>query len=224
MNPPPPALRVHAFAPGPYQTNCYVVSVAGSNACWIIDAGFEPHHLIRHVQTQALAPLALMLTHAHVDHIAGVPAVRHAFPGIPVHLHEAEKDWLSDPELNLSIFSGQPVSMAPPDRLLRDADELRLGELSLRVLHTPGHSPGGVTLWCEPQAVAFVGDSLFAGSIGRTDFPGCSFETLAHSIRTRLYTLPDATRIFPGHGPATTIAHERRTNPYVSDPAGRSVR
>lgn len=224
MTPPTPALRVHAFSPGPYQTNCYVLSLPGSRACWIIDAGFEPQHLIRHIQTQGLTPEALLLTHAHVDHIAGVPAVRRAFPGIPVRLHEAEKDWLSDPELNLSIFTGEPVSMPAPDGLLLDLDELRLGPLSFRVLHTPGHSPGGVAFWCESQAVAFSGDSLFAGSVGRTDFPGCSFETLERSIRTRLYTLPDATRIFPGHGDATTIAHERRTNPFVGDGARPGVR
>lgn len=224
MTPPTPALRVHAFSPGPYQTNCYVLSLPGSRACWIIDAGFEPQHLIRHIQTHGLTPEALLLTHAHVDHIAGVPAVRRAFPGIPVRLHEAEKDWLSDPELNLSIFTGEPVSMPAPDGLLLDLDELRFGPLSFRVLHTPGHSPGGVAFWCESQAVAFSGDSLFAGSVGRTDFPGCSFETLERSIRTRLYTLPDATRIFPGHGDATTIAHERRTNPFVGDGARPGVR
>lgn len=224
MNPSTPTLRVHTFAPGPYQTNCYVLSLPGSGACWIIDAGFEPNHLIRHVRTEGLKPEALLLTHAHVDHIAGVPAVRAAFPGIPVHLHEGEKDWLSDPELNLSIFTGEPVSMPEPDMLLHDSDTLSLGGLAFRVLHTPGHSPGGVAFWCESQAVAFVGDSLFAGSVGRTDFPGSSFETLGRSIRTRLYTLPDATRIFPGHGPATTIAHERRTNPFVTDRPGPSVR
>lgn len=212
----PAPVTLETFSPGPYATNCTIVHVAGHVGCWIVDAGFEPRRMIQRVRDLQLAPEALILTHAHVDHIAGVREVVQSFPKLSVWIHEAERDWLGDPELNLSIFSGQPVTAPGPDRLLRDQEELMLGPTRWMVLHTPGHSPGSITLHCPEAKVALVGDALFAGSIGRTDFPGCSFEQLAHSIRTRLYTLPDDTKVYPGHGPTTAIGREKKTNPFVS--------
>jgi len=180
-----------------------------------VDAGFDPAPLIARVQGLGLTPTALILTHAHLDHIAGVAEVRRAFPGLAVWIHEAEAAWLSDPELNLSSFSGTPVTAPGPDRTLTDGDRLTLEGTTWEVRHTPGHSPGGITLYNAPSEIALVGDALFAGSIGRTDFPGCSLEALAESIKTRLYTLPDATRIYSGHGPPTSIGREKNYNPYV---------
>lgn len=211
----PVHVALETFSPGPYATNCTIVHIPDHPNCWIVDAGFEPQRMIQRVRDLALTPLALILTHAHIDHIAGVRDVVHAFPNLPVWIHEAERDWLADPELNLSIFTGQPVTAPGPDRPLRDNEELTLGPSRWLVLHTPGHSPGGITLYCPDAKLALVGDALFAGSIGRTDFPGCSFEQLAHSIRTRLYSLPDDTKVYPGHGPATTIGREKKTNPFV---------
>ncbi len=210
----PPTITT--FSPGPYATNCYVVESA--NHAIIIDAGFEPEDMIQFVQSRVAEGVvldALVLTHAHVDHIAGVTDVRRAFKGVPVLIHEAEKDWLSDARLNLSMFSGLPISGPGPDRLLHHNDTLAVGECSFQIFHTPGHSPGGITLYDHANNVAFVGDALFAGSIGRTDFPGCSMEQLAASITKRLYTLPDDTRVLPGHGPNTTIGREARSNPFV---------
>jgi glyoxylase-like metal-dependent hydrolase (beta-lactamase superfamily II) len=218
------APTIHAFTLGPFETNCYIVAPPATppttqashpRPCWIIDASFAPAPLLRHLQHHHLAPEALILTHAHADHIAGIPDVKRAFPALPVWIHEAEADWLEDPERNLSAQFGVPISLPPPDRLLRAGDTLHLGALSWRVIHTPGHSPGGIALFHEPSATSLVGDTLFASSIGRTDLPGGDMDTLAHSIRTRLYTLPDATRVLPGHGPETTIAKEKRSNPYV---------
>jgi hydroxyacylglutathione hydrolase len=167
------------------------------------------------VRQADLRPEKLILTHAHLDHIAGVDAVSRAFPGVELLIHEAEREWLTDPDLNLSGGYGFPITCRPADRLLRDGDELTIGDETWQVMHTPGHSPGGITLYNAQRSVAFAGDTLFAGSIGRSDFPGSDFETLAHSIRTRLYTLPDATRILPGHGPETSVGREKRSNPFV---------
>ena len=207
-------VTINTFALGPFQTNCYVVT-SGGPACWIIDASFSPGPLIDHIRREKLRPEALILTHAHVDHIAGVAEVRRAFPKVPILIHEAEREWLGDPMLNLSAVMGQSVTSPGPDRTIAAGETLVLGDSTWRVLHTPGHSPGGVTLWCEAEGVAIVGDSLFAGSIGRTDFPGSDHGTLLASIRSELYTMPGATKVFPGHGPPTTIGREATSNPYV---------
>lgn len=212
---PGPNPILESFTLGPYATNCYLVRIPGEAACWIIDASFSPRPLIERVRVLNLRPAALILTHAHIDHIAGVREVLAAFPGTPVWIHKAEEHWLGDAELNLSIYTGMPVTAPGPDRLLNEGDELSLGLTRWQVFHTPGHSPGGITLHHAPSASALVGDALFAGSIGRTDFPGCSFEELEHSIKTKLYTLPPATRIYPGHGETSTIGEERATNPFV---------
>lgn len=212
-----PAPTIERFELGPFATNSYLVSVLGSGTCWIIDPSFEPEALLQRVREEGLTPEAIVLTHAHVDHIAGIPETRAAYPGVPVWVHEAEQGWLEDPELNLSIFSGVPVSMPGPDRMLKDGEALSLAGTEWRVLHTPGHSPGGVALYCAKAGLAVSGDALFAGSIGRTDFPGCDFATLERSIRTKLYGLPPQTVVYPGHGPKTTIQRERTSNPFVHD-------
>lgn len=209
------APTIRRFSLGPFETNCYVVSPAEGSECWIVDMGFEPGELIEHVRAEGLTPSVVVLTHCHADHIAGLFEFRKAFPDTPIWVHSAERRWLSEPELNLSAAMGVPITAPTPDRLLEGGESLELGALTWRVLHTPGHSPGGITLVNDRIGVAFVGDTLFAGSIGRHDFPNADFETLANSIRTKLYQLPDDTRVLPGHGPDTTIAREKRSNPFV---------
>jgi hydroxyacylglutathione hydrolase len=197
-----PQVRIECFSLGPFETNCYVITpspVKSGGECWIVDAGFEPGELVEFVRKGGLRPQALILTHAHVDHIAGVNEVLAAFPGLPLMINEAEEGWLADPLLNLSAMMGQSITTAGATRLLREGDELLLGEGRWRVMHTP----------------AIVGDSLFSGSIGRTDFPGSDHETLVRSIREKLYTLPESVRIYPGHGESSTIGKERQSNPYV---------
>ena len=219
-----PGVLLDCVTLGPWQVNCYIVREAiakPSDPCWIIDASFEPAELIGRVRTLGLQPKALILTHAHVDHIAGVDEVLRAFPGTPVLIHSAEADWLSDPMKNLGLMMGMRITAQGPHDTMDDGQQLRLGETAWRVFHTPGHSPGGITLYCEQARIAVVGDTLFAGSIGRTDFPRSDFATLAQSIRERLYTLAPETVVHPGHGPSTTIARERLSNPFVRDDARR---
>ena len=198
---------------GGYQTNCYTVQ--SGEHLWVVDAGFEPEPLLQLIGETGLTPEAIVLTHAHSDHIAGIRQVLESYPDVPIWIATEEERWLADPELNLSAYLGQGVTAPPASRLLNDGDELTLGETTWRVLHTPGHSPGGLTFVCDEHGVAIAGDALFANSIGRTDFPGSSHEQLVESIRTKLYALPDETRVLPGHGPETTIGREKRSNPFV---------
>lgn len=210
---------ISGFPLGMYQTNCYVVRAIGADpgdrACWIVDCGYEPGPLLAFLDEHSLEPEAVVLTHAHPDHIAGLHELRARHPGVPVWIHSSEADWLADPERNLSTLLGNPVTGPTPDRLLEDGESVTLCGEDWEVRHTPGHSPGGITLYSEARSTAFVGDTLFDGSIGRHDFPNADFDTLAGSIRERLYTLPDDTLALPGHGGTTTIGKEKATNPFV---------
>lgn len=212
------SLRIQGFELGPFGTNCYVLWHEGAPRAWVIDASFEPREMLAFIRQHGLAVELLVLTHAHVDHIAGVEEVLRACPSAKLCIHEQEERWLTDAELNLSAAFGMPVTTRAADRLLRHGDRLALGdgpmgETSFEVRHTPGHSPGGITL--VSAGMAIVGDALFAGSIGRTDFPGCDHDELLASIKREIYTLPSETRVYPGHGPSTTVGHERLSNPYV---------
>ncbi len=211
----PAKLVVRGFPLGDWQTNCFVVHAKAGRDCWIIDAGFEPQPLIDYIQQQQLTPRLIVQTHAHVDHIAGLAALRALWLDTPILIHEAERDFLTDPMLNLSIALADPIVAPPADRLLQHGEELELDGLTFTIRHTPGHSPGGITLYCPAAGVALVGDALFAGSIGRTDFPTSDHQTLMDAIHNQLLTLPDDTHILPGHGPASTIGQERRTNPFL---------
>ena len=212
-----PDLHVQPFTLGEWQTNCYVVHAADAkpgDPCWIVDAGFGPQRLIAYVKDRQLVP-TVVLTHAHVDHIAGLAQVRQQFPDCPILIHAAEAEFLTDPDLNLSSFLDRPVVAPTATGQLQHGDTLPLGPFTFAVRHTPGHSPGGVCLYHQPSGLAIVGDTLFASSIGRSDFPTSDEATLHRSIREQLYTLPGETVVLPGHGPDTTIAHEMRTNPFV---------
>lgn len=211
-----PRCTIETFTLGPFETNCYLVYVPGAgNPCWIVDASFGPGEMIDRVRALGLKPAALLLTHAHVDHIAGVNEVLDAFPGTPVLIHPAEREWLGNPMLNLAAGAGMRTTARGPDRVLEEGDDLELSGTRWQVLHTPGHSPGGVTFYNAAQGDALVGDALFAGSVGRTDFPGSDPQLLAASIRGKLYTLPESTTIYPGHGPTSTIGREKGSNPFV---------
>ncbi len=209
-------LHLQSFSLGDWQTNCYVLHATERDApCWIVDAGFDPAPMIEYIRERRLQLEKILLTHAHLDHIGGLHEVRRALGPAPILIHPAERDFLTDTFLNLSAITHCPVVAPPADGDLTPGVPVELDGVEFEVRHTPGHSPGGVTLYQAQAGVALVGDALFAGSIGRYDFPTSDGELLLRSIREQLLTLPDATRILSGHGPPTTIGAERRHNPYL---------
>jgi hydroxyacylglutathione hydrolase len=203
---------IKSFVVGPIGVNCYVVSDADSGQGIIIDPGGNAEEILAYVRAEKIAVQAIINTHGHGDHIGANDAVRKA-TGAPLLLHAADQYMLTDARANLSAFMGYQALSGPPDRLLAEGDEIAFEGGSFRVVHTPGHSPGGICLIGE--GVVFSGDTLFAESIGRGDFPGGSEIELVRSVREKLLPLPDETRVYPGHGPETTIGWERRYNPYL---------
>lgn len=212
-------LRIQTFTLGQWQTNCYVLSVGKS--CWIVDAGFAPEPMLSAIDRQGLRVEKVVLTHAHLDHIAGLHAVRHRYPDVPILIHADEEDFLTDTRLNLSAAIIDPVVAPEATGLLHHGEQLELNGVLFEIRHTPGHSPGGITLVQPDHHLAIVGDTLFAGSIGRYDFPTSDGPRLMQSISEQLLTLPDDFRVLPGHGPETSIGRERATNPYLNQPTGK---
>lgn len=211
-------LQIQVFTLGQWQTNCFVLSVGKS--CWIVDAGFDPEQMLDAIDEQRLSVEKVVLTHAHLDHIAGLHAVRHRYPDVPILIHADEEDFLTDTRLNLSAGVMNAIVAPEATGLLHHGEQIELNGVTFDIRHTPGHSPGGITLVQQDNKLAIVGDTLFAGSIGRFDFPTSDGERLMQSIQEQLLTLPDDTHVLPGHGPATTIGQERAANPYLNQPTG----
>jgi glyoxylase-like metal-dependent hydrolase (beta-lactamase superfamily II) len=208
-------MKIDYLILGGYQTNCYVLRKDESaKECLIIDPGLEAEELIEFLDEQKLNPVAVVLTHGHIDHIAGLTVLRSRFPEIKVYIHNLDAEMLIEPNINLSAMSGSAFVTKAEDVSLKERDEIDLAGVKLLVLHTPGHTPGGISLYSKEDGVVFVGDTLFADSIGRTDFPASSMSQLLNSVREKLFTLPEETKVYPGHGPATTIAAEKAHNPF----------
>ena len=191
---------IDTFVLGDYMTNCHVVTTPGHDTCWIVDCGIDPDVMLDAIEQRNLTPTALLLTHAHVDHMAGVDAALARFGDMPMYLHEAERAWTSDAMLNLSALGGRPVTCRDATNLLHGGETLNLNGTTWDVIHAPGHSPGSVVFAHRPSNQAIVGDTLFAGSIGRYDFPTSSHEDLRHTIAQVMMALPDDMTIHPGHG------------------------
>jgi len=202
----------------PFFKNGFVLGCEQTREAVIVDPGDEVEDLLGIVSRGRLIVQHILLTHAHVDHVSGVARARAAL-GAPVYLHPDDL-FLYNGAVEQARFFGLFVEPPPPiDRSYLDHPEISFGRYMIRVHHTPGHSPGGVCLQAGPAGETgrqlFVGDTLFAGSIGRTDLPGGDYETLIRSIREVLFAMGDDAEVYPGHGPNTTIGHERRTNPFL---------
>jgi hydroxyacylglutathione hydrolase len=215
-------LRVLQIPVGPFQANAYLLwdEAPGGTAAdaLLVDAGAEAERLLAELEARGLTLAAVLQTHAHGDHIAALDEVV-AATGAPVYLHPDAEPMLRSAEINLSLFAGMPVRSAVPYLPVREGDELSLLGRAVHVHETPGHAAGSVSYHLPDDGVVFTGDALFAGSIGRTDFPGGSFETLVAGIRDKLLTLPDDTIVYAGHMEPTTIGRERRSNPFLQEVA-----
>lgn len=200
---------------GPLQTNGYVLSNEAGKGI-VIDPGMHPASMVEHVKD--LEIVAILLTHAHFDHIAGLEQVREATKA-PVYIHDLEEDWLTQAEKNGSArwpMVTEPIICRPRDHALQDGQILQLAGCTLQVLHTPGHSPGSVSFYLEQEQLLLAGDTLFAGSIGRTDLPGGDYDTLMRSLEEKILSLPEKTKVYPGHGPQTTLEQEMMVNPFIT--------
>jgi glyoxylase-like metal-dependent hydrolase (beta-lactamase superfamily II) len=208
---------IQALNVGPLQACCYLVAAESGDAA-IIDPGGDADLILSQVQYHKLTPRLILATHGHIDHIGALPEVRRAYPDAQLCIHEADAAMLADAGSSLASMIGLPLEPVEPDRLLADGEGIALGPHTIEVLHTPGHTPGGVAFLIRRTggpAALFSGDTLFAGGIGRTDFPGGSHPQLLASIRGRLFALPPDTVVYPGHGDPTTIEEEQRTNPFL---------
>lgn len=201
-------MRIDALTVGQMQVNCYVLSSKTTKNAILLDPGDEYLRIKAYLDKHKLKAKFIMHTHGHIDHIQADNEFN-----LPVYVHSADIELLKNPERNLSNFLSLPFKVKSDIKQLEDSQIINLDDLSLEVMHTPGHTPGGICL--KSAQVVFTGDTLFAGSVGRTDFPGASYEQLMKSIQDKLLVLPDETVIYPGHGPSSTIGQEKRSNPYA---------
>jgi hydroxyacylglutathione hydrolase len=208
-------VRVRTFTGGPFAQNGYLAVCEQSGAAVVVDPGAGAPGMVRQLSSAGIAPGAILLTHAHLDHIDGVATVRASFPDVPIHLHPADRPLYDAAPRQAAAFGVPAFDVPPPNHELAAGQRIAFGACHFDVRHAPGHSPGHVILYAEDDALALVGDVVFAGSIGRTDLPGGDFQTLIESIRREVLSLPPATRLLSGHGPETTVEWEARHNPFL---------
>ncbi len=211
-------MKIQRYVVGPVSTNCYFVindTADGTKQTgFIIDPGYAAKTLIGEAKKLNFKPEAILLTHGHFDHIEAAAEIAEHFH-IPVCCHEAEAKTIADPSLNLSYGLMGKSEVYHADTFYKDEQEIEVGGFKIRVLFTPGHTAGGCCYYLPYEQVVFSGDSLFCGSIGRTDFPGGSMRTLVDAVKAKLLTLPERTTVLPGHNDITTIEDERVNNPYL---------
>jgi len=206
---------IRGFEIGPFGTNCYIVGSEGTGEGIIIDPAADPDFIMKQVKKLNLDIKTIVATHSHPDHLMALGAVKKATgAAFAMHRDEPSGKRAAGASRMISLMVGSPVEPPPdPDISLKDGDIIEVGDLKFKVIHTPGHSHGGVCLY--GNGVVFAGDTLFNLSVGRSDFPGCSHEVLIDSIQRKLMVMADDTTVYPGHGPKTTIGDERRHNPFL---------
>lgn len=206
-------MKIEKFVTGIISTNCYLVINEDTKQAVVIDPAACPSYLMSHIKSEGLKIEAILLTHGHFDHIMGIDGFLSEFD-VPVYVHEEDADAMEDPVLNQSstYTSGYTFGKA---RYLRDRQTLELAGYTFQVIHTPGHTKGGCCYYVASEGVLFSGDTLFQNSVGRTDFVNSSTSDLVHSVREKLFLLPDDTMVYPGHMGETKIGHEKKYNTYV---------
>ncbi len=200
---------------GPFMTNTYIVYNEKTMEGLVIDPSFTPQHYINAIIESKIDLQSIFLTHAHVDHMAGMNALRAKFPKAELYMSRGDADYLRDPQKNLSYQFVDHVLVDDPEHWVKGGDHIKTCGLDFTVIDTPGHTPGGISFYEEKEGIVFTGDSLFQGSIGRTDFPGGSMTQLVEGIRQNLFCLPDDTVVLSGHGNPTSIGVEKKTNPFL---------
>ena len=201
----------------PFDENTYVLWRKGRDDCLVVDPGYGPEKILALLDERKIEPAAILNTHGHSDHIAGNGALKQRWPDCPLIIGHQDAAKLTDPQLNLSARYGRAITSPPADRIVRGGDQVSAAGFELEVREIPGHSAGHVIfIWKgHTPNLAFVGDIIFLGSVGRADFYDGDFDLLATGIRAKIFTLPDDTVLFPGHGPATTVGQEKTGNPFV---------
>ena len=207
---------VKTLAVGPIMANCFVLGCEKTAEAAVIDPGDEPDRILATLTDHNLTAKLIINTHGHFDHVGANRKLKEA-TGAPILIHALDTPMLSQLASSAAAWGMVAENSPPPDREIEDGDQVNFGDITLAVLHTPGHTPGGISLYTDTEV--FVGDTLFAGSIGRTDFAGGSFETLKNSIQQKLFTLNEDLVVYPGHNNPTTIGTEKRTNPFVGERA-----
>lgn len=205
---------LETFPVGPLQCNCTILADESSREAIIVDPGDEISRIHKRLTGLGLTLKQILITHAHIDHVGGALKLK-ALTGAPIYLNEADLPLLAMMSSQAAWLGIEPPETAPPDEALIDSRRVGLENYPAHVIHTPGHTQGSICLHFAPLKMVLAGDTLFAGSIGRTDLPGGNYEQIIDSIHSRLMSLPDETTVVPGHGPATTIGAERRSNPYL---------
>ena len=205
-------MYIQVIQVGMLGTNCYLVACPETKEAIVIDPGDEGKRIFNLVTKNGFKVTGIVNTHGHWDHVGGNKELK-KLTGAPILIHEQDADFLTDGRLHLGSMMGKNENSPQGDRILKEGDIVQVGKYEFKVVHTPGHTPGGISL--VGKDVVFVGDTLFAGSIGRTDLPGGNYDTLMTSIKNKLLPLSDDIIVYPGHGPSTTIGKERKSNPFL---------